>query len=50
MYYSFPSRHADGYMRELDHFLDVVQVIVANFYVSKYMELFHVGKMRYVRY
>eukprot|EP00090_Calanus_glacialis_P029151 TRINITY_DN46780_c0_g1_i1.p1 TRINITY_DN46780_c0_g1~~TRINITY_DN46780_c0_g1_i1.p1 ORF type:complete len:423 (+),score=101.34 TRINITY_DN46780_c0_g1_i1:92-1270(+) len=25
MYYSFPSRHADGYMRELDHFLDVVQ-------------------------
>jgi len=25
MYYSFPSRHADGYARELDHFLDVVQ-------------------------
>ena len=25
MYYSFPSRHADGYNRELDHFLDVVQ-------------------------
>jgi predicted dehydrogenase len=25
MYYSFPSRHADGYSRELNHFLDVVQ-------------------------
>jgi len=25
MYYSFPSRHADGYNRELNHFLDVVQ-------------------------
>ncbi|XP_023332543.1 uncharacterized protein LOC111704521 isoform X2 [Eurytemora carolleeae] len=25
MYYSFPSRHADGYIRELEHFLDVVQ-------------------------
>jgi len=25
IYYSFPSRHHDGYRRELDHFLDVVQ-------------------------
>jgi len=25
MYYSFPSRHADGYARELEHFLDVAQ-------------------------
>jgi len=25
MYYSFPSRHNDGYVRELEHFLDVVQ-------------------------
>merc|ERR1712071_15469 len=25
MYYSFPSRHCDGYSIELDHFLDVVQ-------------------------
>merc|ERR1712123_179150 len=25
MYYSFPSRHSDGYARELDHFLDVAQ-------------------------
>jgi len=25
MYYSFPSRHQDGYKRELDHFLDVIQ-------------------------
>ena len=24
MYYSFPSRHADGYALELDHFLDIV--------------------------
>jgi len=29
MYYSFPSRHADGYVRELEHFLDVVQGKVA---------------------
>ena len=27
MYYSFPSRHSDGYKNELNHFLDVVQVI-----------------------
>ena len=25
MFYSFPSRHSDGYRAELDHFLDVVQ-------------------------
>jgi len=25
MYYSFPSRHSDGYKNELNHFLDVVQ-------------------------
>ena len=24
MYYSFPSRHSEGYRIELDHFLDVV--------------------------
>ena len=28
MYYSFPSRHSDGYKNELNHFLDVVQVIL----------------------
>jgi len=26
IFYSFPSRHADGYSRELNHFLDVVQM------------------------
>ena len=26
MFYSFPSRHSDGYKNELNHFLDVVQV------------------------
>lgn len=26
MYYSFPSRHADGYAREMNHFLDVIQL------------------------
>ena len=25
MFYSFPSRHADGYRQELNHFLDVLQ-------------------------
>ena len=25
MFYSFPSRHSDGYKQELDHFLDVLQ-------------------------
>jgi len=25
MFYSFPSRHSDGYKNELNHFLDVVQ-------------------------
>jgi myo-inositol 2-dehydrogenase/D-chiro-inositol 1-dehydrogenase len=24
LYWSFPSRHAQGYVKELDHFLDVV--------------------------
>ena len=25
MYWSFPSRHAEGYKNELNHFIDVVQ-------------------------
>ena len=25
MFYSFPSRHSDGYKQELDHFLDILQ-------------------------
>ena len=25
MYWSFPSRHAQGYKNELNHFIDVVQ-------------------------
>ena len=31
MYYSFPSRHSDGYKNELNLCLDVVQVIATYF-------------------
>ena len=29
IFYSFPSRYSDGYKNELNHFLDVVQVIMS---------------------